>query len=162
MDDFIGALVGSVLADRLDGRRSALSVFFEERLASLASALQQGEGFLVVQRELLRVDALARGLFDQVDRAAEDGQIAQAEEIHLQQTNIFNILHIVLSNDFLLRNCVCHRNVIADITRSDNNTGSMLGSISIHSFKNTGVLYQFLNLRFFRIFYPFQFRYICK
>ena len=34
------------------------------------AALQQGEGLLVVERELVRIDALAGRLLDQIDRLA--------------------------------------------------------------------------------------------
>ena len=59
------------------------------RLASL----QQRERLLVVQRQLLRVDLLARRLFDQIDRLAEDCQVAQSQEVHFQQPGIFDVVH---------------------------------------------------------------------
>ena len=49
------------------------------------AAAKQGERLLVVAGELVRVDPLAGRLLDQIDHLREDREVAQAEEVHLQQ-----------------------------------------------------------------------------
>ncbi len=49
------------------------------------AAAEQGERLRVVERKLVRIDPLAARLLDQLDRLGQDREVAQAEEIHLQQ-----------------------------------------------------------------------------
>ena len=73
---------------------------FELEDALRLAAAQQGERLLVVERELVRIDPLAGGLLDQVDRLGENRQVAQAEEVHLQQAGRFDVAHGPLRDDF--------------------------------------------------------------
>ena len=63
---------------------------------------KQGEGSLVVQRETVRIDLLARGLLDQGHHFREDRQVAQAEEVHLQEAGPLHVAHGPLGDDFFL------------------------------------------------------------
>ena len=66
---------------------------------------KQGERLLVVERKLEGSICCAGGLLDQVDHLREDRQVAQAEEVHLQQAGPLDVAHGPLGDDFLL--CPC-------------------------------------------------------
>ena len=68
---------------------------------------QQGEGLLVIQRKLVRIDASAGRLLDQVDGLGEDRQVAQPEEVHFQQAGRFDIIHRPLRDDVRLAGDAC-------------------------------------------------------
>ena len=57
---------------------------------------------LVVERKLVRIDALAGRLLDQVDGLGQDRQVAQAEKVHLQQAGRLDVAHRPLGDDFVL------------------------------------------------------------
>ena len=58
--------------------------------------LQQRERLGVVEREVVDVGALAGGALDQVERDLHHVEVAQAEEVHLQQAEVFDAVHLVL------------------------------------------------------------------
>ncbi len=57
---------------------------------------QQLEGLLVVERDVVDVGPAPGGLLDQVERDLDDVEVAQAEEVHLQQAELFDAVHLVL------------------------------------------------------------------
>ena len=73
-----------------------------------------GERRLVVERERVGIDPLAAGFLDQLDAAGEDRQVAQAEEVHLQQAGRFDVAHRPLGDDVGLALHVLQRHVLVD------------------------------------------------
>ena len=72
---------------------------FELKDALGLAALQEGKRLLVVERELVRIDALAGRLLDQIDGLGEDRQVPQAEKIHLQEARRLDVAHRPLRDD---------------------------------------------------------------
>ena len=63
------------------------------------AAGQQVVGRLVVERDVVDVDLDAAGGADQLERVGDDVQVPQAEEVHLQQTQLLDAVHLVLGDD---------------------------------------------------------------
>ncbi len=70
--------------------------------------------FGVVERKLVRIDPLAARLLDELDRLRQDREVAQAEEIHLQQAGPLDVAHRPLRDDFRLALHVLQRHVLID------------------------------------------------
>ena len=83
-------------------KQIANAAAFQLENALRLAAAEQGESFRVVQGKLVRIDALAGGLLDQIDDLRENCEISQAEEIHFQQAGAFHVAHRPLGDDFLL------------------------------------------------------------
>ncbi len=77
------------------------AAFQLEHALGLAAA-QQIVRRLIVEREGVGIDLLAGGLLDQPHDLGEDRQVAQAEEVHLQQPGLLDVGHRPLGDDFLL------------------------------------------------------------
>ena len=58
---------------------------------------QQVECSLVVQRHVVHAHLFAAVLFNEMDRAVEDGEVRQAKKVHLQQADVSDRLHGELS-----------------------------------------------------------------
>ena len=69
---------------------------FELEHADRVGPPQQLEGLLVVERDVVDVGPVAGGLLDEVERDLDDVEVAQAEEVHLQQAELFDAVHLVL------------------------------------------------------------------
>ena len=60
---------------------------------------QHLERALIVERDRVDVGAGARALLDQVEGHLDHREVAQAEEVHLQQAEVLDSVHLVLRND---------------------------------------------------------------
>ncbi len=58
------------------------------------------ERFLIIQRDILQVYLLAGFFRHEFHRVFDDSEVAQAEEVHLEQPDFLDILHRELSGDF--------------------------------------------------------------
>ena len=61
---------------------------FQLKYALGFASLQKFKSGFVVQRYIMQINFLAGGLFDDVCRATENSQVAEAQEIHFQKSNI--------------------------------------------------------------------------
>ncbi len=59
-------------------------------------------GLLVIERELLQIEPFAAGLHDQPQGVVDDGEGGEPEEVHLQQAQLFDRLHVVGGDDFVV------------------------------------------------------------
>ena len=69
---------------------------FELEDAHRVGLLQQGEGLGIVEREVVDVGPLAGRPLDEVERDLHHVEVAQTEEVHLQQPEVFDPVHLVL------------------------------------------------------------------
>ena len=84
----------------------------------------------VVQREAVGIDLLAGGLLDQLDHLREDRQVAQAEEVHLQQAGLLHVAHRPLGDDFLLVLHVLQGDVIGQRAVGDDHGGGVRADVA--------------------------------
>ena len=71
-------------------------------------------GLRVVERQLVQVDLDAARLLDQLDGVVEQRQRAQAEEVHLEQADLFQVAHDPLRRDDRARRCLAAVVALAD------------------------------------------------
>ncbi len=62
-------------------------------------ALQHGEGGVVVEGDGVDVGPLSLGLGHEVEGPFDDREVAQAEEVHLEQPELLHPVHLVLGDD---------------------------------------------------------------
>jgi hypothetical protein len=62
-------------------------------------SLQHLEDLDVIEGHVIDVDFDAMTAFDVLDRAFDDGQVAQAQEVHLQQSELLDGAGLVLGDD---------------------------------------------------------------
>ncbi len=74
---------------------SALELEHADRVA----AAQQRQRGVVVERDGVDVEGRVLGAADQLDRVLDDVEVAQAQEVHLQQAELFDAVHLVLGDD---------------------------------------------------------------
>ena len=60
---------------------------------------QHDEGGLVIERDVVDVWPVLGGDFDQVEGPLDDREVAQPEEVHLEQPEVFDAVHLVLGDD---------------------------------------------------------------
>ena len=60
---------------------------------------QQLVGLVVVEGDVVDVEVDAVGPLDQLDGVGDDVEVAQAEEVHLQQAELLDPVHLVLGDD---------------------------------------------------------------
>ena len=60
---------------------------------------QHGQGGGVVERQCCRCRAAPPGPLDEIEGELDDVEVAQAEEIHLEQAQLFHPVHLVLGDD---------------------------------------------------------------
>ena len=61
--------------------------------------LQELEGLLVIELDPVDIDPLTGGLLGQFETALDDREVAEAEEVHLEQTQLLDAVHLVLGDD---------------------------------------------------------------
>jgi hypothetical protein len=75
---------------------AALELEHADRLAPA----EQGEGVVVVEVDVVDVDLGCRVRFDQLEGVSvDDVEVAQAEEVHLEQAQVLDPVHLVLGDD---------------------------------------------------------------
>ena len=72
---------------------------FELEDAHGVARAQHLERLLVVEGDAVDVGAGAGRRLDEVERDLEDVEVAQAEEVHLQQAEVLDAVHLVLRDD---------------------------------------------------------------
>ena len=75
--------------------RAALELEHADRVAPA----QHGERRGVVERDRVDVGPVAGGGLDQVEGPLDDREVAQAEEVHLEQAELLDPVHLVLGDD---------------------------------------------------------------
>ena len=75
-------------------------------------------GLGVVERQLVDLDADAVGLLDDLERRLDDVEVAQAEEVHLEEAELGDVVHAELGDDLgvalLLQRQVLGERLVAD------------------------------------------------
>ncbi len=73
---------------------------------------------LVVERQLVDLDADAVGLLDDLERRLDDVQVAQPEEVHLEEAELGDVVHVELGDELglalLLQRQVLGERLVAD------------------------------------------------
>ena len=72
------------------------AVGFELKHAAGVAALEQGIGFAIVKRQAMEIDLRVASLCDQPYRVVQQGERTQAEKVHLEQADFFQIAHAPL------------------------------------------------------------------
>ena len=78
------------------------------------AAAEHCKCFRVIKRKLLRIDPHAARLLDELNRLGQDREVAQAEEIHLQEAGPLHVAHRPLRDDFRLALHILQRHVLID------------------------------------------------
>ena len=133
------------------------AVRLELKHALGVAALQQGVGLRVVQRQLVQVDLLAARLLDQLDRVVEQRQGAQAQEVHLEQADLFQVAHDPLRRDdrlagpragvVALADDALQRHVIGQRAVGDHHAGRVRAGVAVGAFQLAGDVDQLAHLR---------------
>ena len=110
------------------------------------AALQQGVVGFVVEREFQRIDCFARRLFDQLHGAAEDGQVAQTQKIHLQQTRRFDVVHRPLRDHVLFARHAAQRHIFGQRFVGDHDGGGVRADVACQTFDLHRQVQQFADL----------------
>ena len=118
--DDVGELVGFHPAQQI-----ADAARFELKNAFGLAALQQCVGGFVVERQPLEVEIFAGRLFNQPDRPRKDGEVAEAEEVHLQQARRLDVVHRPLGDDVLFAGDAGQRDVFGDRFVGDDHRGGV-------------------------------------
>ncbi len=84
----------------------------------------------IVERKFVRIDALAGRLLDEVDGLGENRQVAQAEEIHLQQAGALDVAHRPLRDDFVFAVHPLQRHVFDQRPVGDHHRGGVRAHVA--------------------------------
>ncbi len=98
---------------------------------------EQLVGLLVVERDGVDVEVDAFGALDLAERVADQGQRAQAEEVHLQEADPLDLLHRPLRDDFVLLALV-ERNELGQRPGRDDDAGGVHRGVPGHAFETLG------------------------
>ena len=93
------------------------------------------------------IDPLAGGLLDQLDDLGEDGQVAQAEEVHLQQAGPLHVGHRPLGDDFLLVLHVLQGDVVGQRAVGDDHGGGVGADVAGQALDPHGQVQQLADLQ---------------
>ena len=74
---------------------------------------QHLEGLVVVEGDVVDVEPGAGGDLDEVERPLDDDEVAQAQEVHLQQAEVLHPVHLVLGDDGGVSGCRCRARACA-------------------------------------------------
>ena len=99
--------------------RAAVELEHAQRVA----AGQQLVGGLVVQRQRLQHDVLAAVVLDAGDGVVQHGQVAQAQEVHLEQAERLARRVVELGDDRAVGLALPHRNVVDDRLAAHDHAG---------------------------------------
>ena len=86
-------------------------------------------GLLVVQRQLVDLDAHAAGLLDDLQRLLDDVEVAQAEEVHLEQAELGDVVHVELRDELGLA-LLLQRQVLGERLVADDHGGRVDGVVA--------------------------------
>ena len=105
--------------------------FHLEHGARLAVA-EHLRGQFVFQRNLFDVDRLAAIFFDVLDAVRDDRERAQAEEVHLQQAELLDVILVVLRDERAVRHG--HRHVVRQRMARDHDAGCVRRAVARQAF----------------------------
>ena len=88
--------------------------------ADRVALLEHRVGLLVVERELADVDVP-----DQCARLVDHVEVAQAEEVHLEQAERLDVVHRELRHDLLVRALLLQRHELDQRARADHDSGGV-------------------------------------
>ncbi len=120
--------------------RPAFELEHTDRVASL----QHRERGVVVERDRVDVDALTSALADQLDGLVDDRQVAQPEEVHLQQTERLDAVHLVLRHDrrfvglLPVLGLALERDVLGELVAGDDDRRGVDAGLATQAFEATG------------------------
>ena len=75
-------------------------------------------------------------LTDQAGGIFQNGEVPQTEKVHLQQTQLLQGCHLILTDDGFV--VLCQRNIVLDGAFGDDDTGGMGGGVAGHTFQRAG------------------------
>ena len=115
-------------------KQVANAAAFELEDALRFAAAKQRERLVIVQRKLVRIDPLAARLLDQIDRLRQNGEVAQAQKIHLQQAGALDVAHRPLRDDFCLAFHVLQRHILVDRPLGDHHGRGVRADVAREAF----------------------------
>ena len=142
---------GSVECDHgshvVDGRRfklldvSAHPRAFQLKDAGGLSAGEDVEGLLVVEGNVVKGHPGATALGDDVEGLAKDGEVNEAEEVHLQEAQLGDWVHRELGYGYLLAvvaGCALERDVVGEGFLGDDDARSVGAGVAGHALQLLG------------------------
>ncbi len=87
----------------------------------------------VVERQRLQIQSLSPHLLDQPQRIVNDGQRRQPEEVHLQQAEFLDRLHVIGGHDFVVLGAM-QRNQVGKRLRRDHHSRGMHARVADQAF----------------------------
>ncbi|CAB4835646.1 unannotated protein [freshwater metagenome] len=102
---------------------------------------QQLVGLGIVERHVVDVDIDAAGGLDEHERVGDDIEVAQPEEVHLEQTELFDTVHLVLRDDGCVLDVAAglgfalDRQVLGERILGDHHRGSVYAVLAAQSFE---------------------------
>ena len=125
--DQVVEAIGSRLAQQL-----AHAGRLELEDAERGALLEHLVGLRVVQRHVVDVEHDILGPLDLLERVVDERERAQPQEVHLQQADTLDLLHVPLGDDFVPRPLV-ERRVVGDRTGRDDDAGGVDGGVPRHA-----------------------------
>ena len=102
-----------------------------EHAAGVALA-EDLEGGGVLQRQIFQVEPDAVVLLDQSERVVDDGQRGESEEVHLQERQLLEAVHVVLRDDFIPAGAI-QRHDLPERHRRNDDAGGVDGGVAAHA-----------------------------
>ena len=98
-------------------------------------------GSFVVEKQIFDINFDAAILLDHLHRVVQNGKGGESEEIHLEQADTLEGVHVVLGGDFIAVRFV-NGNEFGERFGRDNDTGSVGGSVAGEAFETKGDLHE--------------------
>ena len=92
-------------------------------------------GRAVVEGQRVHVEPHAAGLLDHLDGAVDHVQVAQAEEVHLEQPERIDVAHRELGHDLGVGALLLQRQVLGQRPVADHDGGGVDGVVAYHPFE---------------------------
>ncbi len=120
---------------------------FELEDALGLAALEELEGLGVVEREAFQVDrGLGVPLVDEPDGGVEGGEVAEAEEVHLEEAGLLDVAHLPLGGDDLLGlvlvGQLLQRDEVVERAVGDHHARGVGADVPVHPFEPPGEVQQ--------------------
>ena len=103
-------------------------------------------GLRIVQRDRVDVEVDALGPLDLLQRVVDQRQRAEAQEVHLQQADPLDLLHVPLGREFVALPLV-ERRVVGDRPRRDDDAGGVHRGVARHPLEAPADVEDLLHLR---------------
>ena len=117
------------------------------------SRLEEGEGVLVVEGEGVDVEPTPGVLLDEDEGVVDDGQVAKAEEVHLEKADGFDVPHGILGRDIALARLI-ERRVLDERLGRDDDAGGVNGRVADLSLELEGDRHELGDLGVFLLELP--------